>query len=352
MLVARTTNPTNAGLMNSFESLLVDAIRAGRVDEAMLLLSLAPIEHLRDRRVDMVSKLGTGTIGMGCGSNELADNVTDSPSLMLSFLAACQGGHCDVVSLLLDRGGLSCNSRAPDGRTPLGVAVESGRRQVVQLLLDCGADGLQADDHDDNGSGVGRNSFAASSFAEDVLKPHRKIAYCGACIDAKESASISTASALTADDIAHLKSLCASVRSAALSASISAAESLAVTKPDSFGATLAYISATTKKCPNPACGLPQTHYHGHQCHHVHEGCYSCKTHFCYRCLATAEENRRERGEQHVCKCGSWSSGCESEDLLSHLVLLPYPHDRYNILLSSLHHFLSCNVSIGILSGYG
>jgi separase len=55
--------------------------------------------------------------------------------------------------------------------------------------------------------------------------------------------------------------------------------------------------------------LPQTHYHGHHCHHVKEGCYSCKTHFCYRCLATAEENRRERGEEHVCKCGGWSGFC-------------------------------------------
>jgi len=65
-------------------------------------------------------------------------------------------------------------------------------------------------------------------------------------------------------------------------------------------ATDAFINATTKACPNQACRLRVTHYHGHACHHImptpfcyacqsyscshgKKGCPGCGLHFCYRC---------------------------------------------------------------------
>ena len=56
-----------------------------------------------------------------------------------------------------------------------------------------------------------------------------------------------------------------------------------------------YINATTKPCPS--CSYRATHFHGHMCHHVNEGCLRCKVHFCYRCLCTAEENFVQRGSR-------------------------------------------------------
>ena len=67
--------------------------------------------------------------------------------------------------------------------------------------------------------------------------------------------------------------------------------------------TDAYINATTKACPNQACRLRVTHYHGHACHHImptpfcdscqsyscghgKRGCPGCGLHYCYRCEQT------------------------------------------------------------------
>ena len=120
-------------------------------------------------------------------------------------------------------------------------------------------------------------------------------------------------------DFVRLKKLCGS------SATPSTATGDAVAVADPISATLALRDATSKKCPS--CGFPQTHYHGHYCHHVREGCYRCKVHFCYRCLCTAEENLRDRGYEGNCECGGWGASCEQDDLLQHLVEIPYPHDR-------------------------
>ena len=76
----------------------------------------------------------------------------------------------------------------------------------------------------------------------------------------------------------------------------------------------AYINATTKPCPT--CGYRATHYHGHRCHHVSEGCARCRAQFCYRCLCTAEENSEQRGSRGACKCGGWS---KSDDRRSQLI---------------------------------
>ena len=91
-----------------------------------------------------------------------------------------------------------------------------------------------------------------------------------------------------------------------------------------------FIEATTKKCPKASCRNRESHYHGHDCHHVKQGCLSCRTQFCIRCLSTAKENKKKRGEEHNCKCGGWSSFCEplrsTNAIAAYLVLEPYPHD--------------------------
>ena len=40
-------------------------------------------------------------------------------------------------------------------------------------------------------------------------------------------------------------------------------------------ATEAYVAATSKGCPNPACGQRVTHYHGHACHHISPSTNGC-----------------------------------------------------------------------------
>lgn len=77
-----------------------------------------------------------------------------------------------------------------------------------------------------------------------------------------------------------------------------------------------YINATTKPCPS--CSYRATHFHGHMCHHVNEGCLRCKVHFCYRCLCTAEENFVQRGIRGACSCGAWSNFCTTLDLVNNL----------------------------------
>ena len=65
---------------------------------------------------------------------------------------------------------------------------------------------------------------------------------------------------------------------------------------DAPSETDAYIAATTKKCPTEDCPNRQSHFHGHSCHHVREGCSVCKQQYCYMCLCSAEMNRRDRGD--------------------------------------------------------
>ena len=93
----------------------------------------------------------------------------------------------------------------------------------------------------------------------------------------------------------------------------------------------ALIVATTKLCPRPGCGNRESHFHGHACHHVREGCGKCKVEYCYRCLCTKEENLAERHSESRCMCGGWSTYCVSlqttDDIERNLILKPYPYDR-------------------------
>ena len=68
----------------------------------------------------------------------------------------------------------------------------------------------------------------------------------------------------------------------ALSAELAVYSSM-VRPPDKEDSTDLYIRATTKACPNPDCGFRSTHYHGHSCHHVREGCSNCKVHTTWFC---------------------------------------------------------------------
>lgn len=118
-----------------------------------------------------------------------------------------------------------------------------------------------------------------------------------------------------------------------------------------------YINATTKPCPS--CSYRATHFHGHMCHHVNEGCLKCKTHFCYRCLCTAEENFLERGSRGACKCGAWSNFCSTVDLVNNLDFAsgfpidkrcgcgPCPECKFHLPCGTCNG--RCCVCIGILS---
>lgn len=90
----------------------------------------------------------------------------------------------------------------------------------------------------------------------------------------------------------------------------------------------AYIRATTKRCPN--CPNRQSHFHGHSCHHVKDGCSVCRIQYCYLCLQSSEDNLRERGDVRACFCGGWTTFCKSlkasDDIRDYLVLEPYPYD--------------------------
>ena len=51
-----------------------------------------------------------------------------------------------------------------------------------------------------------------------------------------------------------------------------------------------FIAATTKACPNSYCKNRESHFHGHACHHVRQGCTECKTVYCFKCLSTKQRN--------------------------------------------------------------
>ena len=58
---------------------------------------------------------------------------------------ASQKGHADVVQLLLDHGADADKARTTDGATPLFMASQKGHADVVQLLLEHGADADKAE---------------------------------------------------------------------------------------------------------------------------------------------------------------------------------------------------------------
>ena len=272
-LLLALTSDSSPDLQEAF----FDAIKRRSLREVMLLLFTQPAAT----RIEIEAR-------------QAADGQT-------SLHLAAASGDPLLASLLLERGA-DADSADTASKRAVDVAKEAGHSEVVALLSggqwpDCEA----------------RSSIAAA--LETSSDSHDVVLF---------ESSIDGRDLLAGDEIVRLKALCASQKAA--QANLTAA----IHKP--LDATVAYTQATTKECPNRACRLPQTHYHGHACHHVREGCYSCKTHFCYSCLATAAENRRERGLEDRCKCvgGCWSNWCDESDLLANIVLQPYPHDRQDI----------------------
>ncbi|KAI0130231.1 ankyrin repeats-domain-containing protein [Xylariales sp. AK1849] len=62
--------------------------------------------------------------------------IHSNPSLLH---VAAENGHREVMQLLLARGGIDVNGRDMTGNTPLQLAVSAGKVEIVQLLLDHGA---------------------------------------------------------------------------------------------------------------------------------------------------------------------------------------------------------------------
>lgn len=52
------------------------------------------------------------------------------------FLAACRGGHLDIVQLLVEHGGVEMNLKAADGRSGLWCASHNGHFELLSWLLD------------------------------------------------------------------------------------------------------------------------------------------------------------------------------------------------------------------------
>lgn len=79
----------------------------------------------------------------GCVSQNTANITGTTPQHFgqetLLHLAA-RNGHCDVLRMLLQRGGMDINCRDAAGFTPLQLAVAAGMTEIVQILLDHGAD--------------------------------------------------------------------------------------------------------------------------------------------------------------------------------------------------------------------
>ncbi len=93
-------------------------------------------------------------------------------------------------------------------------------------------------------------------------------------------------------------------------------------------ASRAYIRATSKPCPNPACEQRVSHFHGHACHHISpytNGCPSCHLHFCYVCLRPHGTPGSGYIRHRMCPHGS--SFCKADGIVANLRTHPYPHDR-------------------------
>ncbi|KEI34910.1 hypothetical protein FRA_44c12070 [Francisella sp. W12-1067] len=75
-------------------------------------------------------------VGLGSYKPYLIETITKNPSWKDSELlyVACQGGHTDIVNLLLQNNA-NPNQLTPDGSSPLHVACEQGYTEIVNLLL-------------------------------------------------------------------------------------------------------------------------------------------------------------------------------------------------------------------------
>jgi hypothetical protein len=90
--------------------------------------------------------------------------------------------------------------------------------------------------------------------------------------------------------------------------------------------TWPYIETTTKQCLN--CTNRESHFHGHECHHV--TCTLCKIAYGYKCRSSGPTNLTARGKEERCECGYWHNFCERLEVdhtSRYLQTIPYPPRR-------------------------
>ena len=121
-----------------------------------------------------------------------------------------------------------------------------------------------------------------------------------------------------------------------------------------------FVLSTTKACPN--CGYRSTHYHGHQCHHVK--CPNCQVGYCYKCLSSDVQNKRDRGADSACQCdrGYWVSFCSpitsASDIKSYIAIndggIPFDKRCGCVICGDCRNGLPCSYCAGdccVCKGY-
>jgi ankyrin repeat protein len=91
---------------------------------------------------------------------------------------AAEAGHKEVVQLLLDNGAdfARCNST---GDSPLHLAAITGKAEVVKLLLDHGADPLKRNKQDLTPRDVAEESMMSNDEVLGLLKEAERVGVCG-----------------------------------------------------------------------------------------------------------------------------------------------------------------------------
>jgi ankyrin repeat protein len=83
------------------------------------------------------------------------------------LLAACDGGHIEVVKLLVDKGA-NLNAKDQNGQTPLMKTAASGQLDIVKILVERGADLTLTDERGD--TALSMASKGLRSKVVDLLK--------------------------------------------------------------------------------------------------------------------------------------------------------------------------------------
>ncbi len=114
---------------------IFDAIQAGDLDLVKRVIGSEP-QRAAARNADGVSAI---LLARYYGRREIAD-LLEATGTPLDIFEASACGRTARVRELLARDRALVNTYAPDGFTPLGLAAFFGHREIVQLLLEHGAD--------------------------------------------------------------------------------------------------------------------------------------------------------------------------------------------------------------------
>ncbi|HEX8032515.1 MAG TPA: ankyrin repeat domain-containing protein [Ktedonobacterales bacterium] len=121
----------------SMELEFLEAIRQGDEDAVMRLLNVRPDLANAQSEEGASATLYALYHQRAALAERIAD--TKSPGIPLSIFEAAALGRVPVVREILDADPTLANAVAPDGFTSLGLAAFFGRRDVVTVLLDRGA---------------------------------------------------------------------------------------------------------------------------------------------------------------------------------------------------------------------